>query len=212
MKLKSILTTLTTICMVSLSVISVNAENKTIMFKPYGQQSVSGVTVAPFSVGSNSISVNLEPYGYVYGSIKHGDGKIDEIKTELKEVKIPCVTAHNGCTERKWNVSGNRANGGGDYKIQLKSPLKEGDMVTLTFHDDGNMYFGQLVFEDKNTQYERLRKENEAEQKLKEEKYAKDLFTQSIEKEYSKTWKDRINDTFQDAWYNFKGWLYGTAY
>lgn len=62
------------------------------------------------------------------------------------------------CEGRKWTVSGNRADGGGNYTVQLEKPLAEGDKVTLSFADDGNLYFGQLVFEDGKTHNERLQK------------------------------------------------------
>ncbi|MBH0219761.1 hypothetical protein GH793_16405, partial [Listeria monocytogenes] len=96
-------------------------------------------------------------------------------------------------------TSGERADGSGDYVVKLNKKLEEGDVVTLKFADDGNLYFGQLVYKSE-------KKRVEQNQKEQEDEYADALFKRSIEEEENKTWRDRIKDTFQDAWWNFKGW------
>lgn len=192
-----------TLCL-SMCAVSVRADEGD-LFTTIGQSRLPGVTVAPFKTGDTTINVNLDPYGYVYGSVKHHDGSVDKIKAEAREVKTTCPTTANGCTERKWMVSGNRADGGGNYIVQLEKPLAEGDKATLSFADDGNLYLGQLVFEDGKTQNERLQKERETE----EQQYAEELFRRSIEEEANKTWYQRLRDSIQDQWWNFKGWLRG---
>ncbi|HHR3331502.1 TPA: hypothetical protein ACS4RZ_001062 [Streptococcus pyogenes] len=55
------------------------------------------------------------------------------------------------------------------------------------------------------THNERLQKERDAE----EQQYAEELFKRSIEEESKKTWHQRLGDSIQDQWWNFKGWLRG---
>ncbi|HEP2644621.1 TPA: hypothetical protein VCH19_000671 [Streptococcus pyogenes] len=202
-KLVMMLTLLTSIC-----AISVRANESGDLFTTIGQSHLPGVTVAPFKTGDTTINVNLDPYGYVYGFVTSSNGNKIK-KTENKTYEIPCSILEKqdnpNCEGRKWTVSGNRADGGGNYTVQLEKPLAEGDKVTLSFADDGNLYFGQLVFEDGKTHNERLQKERDAE----EQQYAEVLFKRSIEEESKKTWHQRLSDSIQDQWWNFKDWLRG---
>ncbi|MGT2767533.1 hypothetical protein ACVRY7_01135 [Streptococcus ictaluri] len=156
------------------------------------------MTVGPFKTGDTTINVNLDPYGYVYGSVKHHDGSVDKIKAEAREVKTTCPTTANGCTERKWMVSGNRADGGGNYTVQLEKPLEEGDKVTLSFADDGNFHFGQLVFEAEKPQSETLPKDKPSEEQPNEDTEAEDMYLKYMEYDESKTWYQRFGDSIQD--------------
>lgn len=203
-KVKKKLVMIAAFCL-SMCTVSVKANESGDLFTTIGQSHLPGVTVAPFKTGDTTISVNLEPYGYVYGSVTSSNGNVDKIKAEAREVKTTCPTTTNGCTERKWMVSGNRADGGGNYTVQLGKSLAEGDKVTLSFADDGNFYFGQLTFESQKSQNERLQKEREAEEK----QYAEELFKRSIEEETNKTWYQRWGDSIQDQWWNFKSWWQG---
>ncbi|GFE43026.1 hypothetical protein [Streptococcus canis] len=192
----------------SMCVVSVKANESGDLFTTIGQSHLPGVTVAPFKTGDTTINVNLDPYGYVYGSVTSSNGNKIK-KPENKTYEIPCSILEKqdnpNCEGRKWTVSGNRADGGGNYTVQLEKPLAEGDKVTLSFADDGNFYFGQLTFESQKSQNERLQKEREAEEK----QYAEELFKRSIEEETNKTWYQRWGDSIQDQWWNFKSWWQG---
>ncbi|HFK6078241.1 TPA: hypothetical protein ACGYWR_001149 [Streptococcus pyogenes] len=48
-------------------------------------------------------------------------------------------------------------------------------------------------------------KEREAE----EQKYAEELFKQQQQEEAKKTWHQRLSDSIQDQWWNFKDWWRG---
>ncbi|WP_284120192.1 hypothetical protein [Streptococcus canis] len=198
---------LVVVLLLSMCTVSVRADEGVAngnLFTTKGQSHLPGVTVAPFKTGDTTISVNLEPYGYVNTTIYHADGTYEKVEAKDKTVTIQCPTRHN-CTEKSWSVSGYRAGGDGNYKVELKKQLEEGDSVSLSFADDGNFYFGQLTFESQKSQNERLQKEREAE----EQQYAEELFKRSIEEETNKTWYQRWGDSIQDQWWNFKGWLRG---
>ncbi|WP_227986758.1 hypothetical protein [Streptococcus ruminantium] len=199
MKFKKILITVGVCVIGSLSFTGIKAD--TVPFKTKGQQSVPGVTVVPFNVGSNSIQVKLEPHGYVYTSVNG-----EKIKVADKEFKLKCTYTdkqiYSDCQDREWKVSGNRADGSGNYTVQLEKSLTEEDIVTLSFADDGNFYFGKLVYESEKKQAEHFQKEQEA----KEKEYAEGLFKRSIEEENNKTWRDTVRDSFQDTWWNLKSW------
>lgn len=129
-------------------------------------------------------------------------------KTENKTYEIPCSILEKqdnpNCEGRKWTVSGNRADGGGNYTVQLEKPLAEGDKVTLSFADDGNLYFGQLVFEDGKTHNERLQKE-----RCRRATICGGVIQAFYRRRIQKTWHQRLSDSIQDQWWNFKDWLRG---
>lgn len=47
------------------------------------------------------------------------------------------------------------------------------------------------------------------EKKAEEQKYAEELFKQQQREEAEKTWYQRVGDSFQDQWWNFKDWWRG---
>ncbi|MDW8592913.1 hypothetical protein Q7V44_01595 [Streptococcus suis] len=196
MKLRKVSFILVTFVIVLLSLSSVKAE--TSMFVPVGQQNVPGVKVAPFRTGSDSIHVHVGSFGYVTAYINGKKIDVPTVKPKSKCPKEGEVNYFPQCYEREWEVSGHRADGSGDYVVKLNKKLEEGDVVTLKFADDGNLYFGQLVYKSE-------KKRVEQNQKEQEDEYADALFKRSIEEEENKTWRDRIKDTFQDTWWNFKG-------
>lgn len=189
----------------SMCTVSVRAEERVAGSNQFTTQGyLSGVSVSPFNVGDQQISVHVGSFGYVFASVNGEKIEVPSIKHEVTCEDKPWIH-YPDCYPRKWETSGYRAGQSGDYTVNLKKALEEGDRVTLSFADDGNLYFGQLVFEDGKTQNERLQKERETE----EQQYAEELFKRSIEEEASKTWYQRLGDSIQDQWWNFKGWLRG---
>lgn len=189
----------------SMCVVSVKANESGDLFTTIGQSHLPGVTVAPFKTGDTTINVNLDPYGYVSTYVNGSKVKVPNVKHKVKCPTKDQVNYYPDCYEREWETSGNRADGEGNYKVQLEKTLAEGDKVTLSFADDGNFYFGQLTFESQKSQNERLQKEREAEEK----QYAEELFKRSIEEETNKTWYQRWGDSIQDQWWNLKSWWQG---
>ncbi|HHK0193659.1 TPA: hypothetical protein ACQN8E_000138 [Streptococcus pyogenes] len=189
---------------------SVRAEDITFKQVP-GQQTIPGITVKSFKVGDSTISVQLSSYEYVYGSIKHRDNSVEKINPQAKEIKVTCPTTSNGCIERKWMVSGNRADSSGHWSVQLTKELQEGDIVTLSFADDGNLIFGKLVFEDEKTQNTRLQAEKAQEQEEEKKrdnelrKQLEESMLKQIREEDHKPWHQRLSESIQDQWWNFKG-------
>ncbi|HEP1500540.1 hypothetical protein [Streptococcus pyogenes] len=189
---------------------SVRAE-EVFEFKPIGQQTVPTVTVSPFKTGEQTIDITLQSNGYVYASIKHKNGETQKIKTNLKQITVTCPAEQSTCTERTWMISGNRADQYGNYTVQLQKPLAVGDVVTLSFADDGHFYLGKLVFEDEKTQNTRLQAEKSQEQeeeKKRDNELRKQLeenMLKQIREEDHKTWHQRLSESIQDQWWNFKG-------
>ncbi len=186
-------------------------------FLPEGQDSLPGVSVGSFSVGSQSVNINMEPYGYVYASMVSSSGNMIK-KPKDKTIEIPCSTTAekadttnlkgNGkCIVKSWVRDGHRADGVGSYTVEFTKPLVKGDKVIFNFADDGNSRFGTLGYIDEETQQELLKKEKEEENQRKEEEYTYMLFENAQKEEESKTWKDHIKDTFEDNWANFMGWI-----
>ncbi|HER7529851.1 TPA: hypothetical protein VME83_000302 [Streptococcus pyogenes] len=79
--------------------------------------------------------------------------------------------------------------------ISTSQPPKE---FTIYFQGDDGFLAGTMTFIDsetlKNEQY-----------KAFDEEYAENLFENSRLREEQKTWRDKVRDVFQDAWWNFKG-------
>ncbi|MGT2934448.1 hypothetical protein ACVR0P_00810 [Streptococcus castoreus] len=206
MKIKKVWLILSVCILVSLLLIPVKADDNTTLFQPEGQQRLSGVTVKPFRVGDQTINVNVEPYAYVYASItSSNDNKVK--KPGNRNYEVPCSELErqsnsnsSSCEGKKWTVSGYRADGGGNVTVQLEKPLQEGDYITLSFADDGNILFGQLVYINVKTAQDKQRKKEE-------QSYAENLFKRAIEKEIAKTWYQRLEDSIQDSWWNFTDWL-----
>lgn len=199
----------------SMCAVSVSANESGDLFTTIGQSHLPGVTVAPFKTGDTTINVNLDPYEYVYGSVTSSNGNKIK-KPENKTYEIPCSILEKQdnpkCEGRKWTVSGNRADGGGNYTVQLEKPLAEGDKVTLSFADDGNSFFGRLVYESKKAQNTRLQEEKKVEEQRKaeeEQKQLEDAMIKHIQEEANKTWHQRLSDSIQDQWWNFKDWWKG---
>ncbi|HFG8545918.1 TPA: hypothetical protein ACGIV7_001059 [Streptococcus pyogenes] len=112
-------------------------------------------------------------------------------------------------------ISGNRADKYGNYTVQLQKPLAVGDVVTLSFANDGHFYLGKLVFEDEKTQNTRLQAEK-AQEKAQEQEEAKkrdnelrkqleESMLKQIREEDHKSWHQRLSESIQDQWWNFKG-------
>ncbi|HEP1535234.1 TPA: hypothetical protein VJE86_000757 [Streptococcus pyogenes] len=212
-KVKKKLVMALTLCL-SICAISVRANEEVAesdLFITKGQSHLPGVSVKPFKVGDNKINVNLEPYGYVETTVTHGDGISEKVKAEDRTITVKCPTNYE-CTDRSYKVSGYRAGGDGNYTVELEKSLEEEDVVTLSFMDDGSMYFGQLVYETKKAQNTRLQEEKKVEEQRKaeeEQKQLEDSMIKHIQEEAKKTWYQRLGDSIQDQWWNFKGWLRG---
>ncbi|GFG47720.1 hypothetical protein ScFU97_10590 [Streptococcus canis] len=187
----------------SMCVVSVRANESGDLFTTQGY--LSEVTVSPFNVGDQQISVHVGSFGYVFTSVNGENLEVPNIKHKVTCDKTKTWIYYPDCYEREWETSGYRAGEDGNYTVKLKKPLAEGDKVTLSFADDGNFYFGQLTFESQKSQNERLQKEREAEEK----QYAEELFKRSIEEETNKTWYQRWGDSIQDQWWNLKSWWQG---
>ncbi|HGF0449050.1 TPA: hypothetical protein ACSUUK_001765, partial [Streptococcus pyogenes] len=98
-------------------------------------------------------------------------------------------------------------------------PLKKGETVTFVFFDDGNWEVGQITYKDTFTVEEEQKAEEqkaeeqkqiEKERKAEEEqKQLENAMIKHIQEEANKTWYQRLRDSIQDQWWNFKGWLRG---
>ena len=137
-------------------------EADSVPYKLKGQQNAQEVTVQPFKVGDQSINISLDPYEYVYATIKGKDGKTEKVKVEHK---FMCTDPNynpmypNTCNGRSWMMDGHRAGEDGQYTLQLPRALEEGDELILSFATDGNLIYGRATYEDEKTQQNRLTKE-----------------------------------------------------
>ncbi|EMO8655619.1 TPA: hypothetical protein ACKTEE_001630 [Streptococcus pyogenes] len=189
---------------------SVRAEDITFKQVP-GQQTIQGVTVKSFKVGDKSINVSLEAFGYISTYINGNKIKVPNVKHKLQCPTKEQANYYPDCYDREWETSGERADQYGNYTVQLQKPLAVEDVVTLSFADDGHFYLGKLVFEDEKTQNTRLQAEKAQEQeeaKKRDNELRKQLeenMLKQIREEDHKPWHQRLSESIQDQWWNFKG-------
>lgn len=192
-------------------------------FKTDGQQTLPEVTVGAFSVGAQSINIHVPSHSYVYATMTSTDEN-NVKKPQDKTVTIPCsrletTGSSQTCQGRSYTVSGNRADGSGNYKVEFEKPLTERDRVVLKFADDGNFMYGSLVYaveqkpqtkgdEQINSSQESTEEvtEQKVDNRTDDEAFALKMYMRSIEAERNKTWHERLKSQFEDHWYNFKDW------
>ncbi|HHJ7747010.1 TPA: hypothetical protein ACQNC3_001110 [Streptococcus pyogenes] len=94
------------------------------------------------------------------------------------------------------------------YILNLgEDPLKKGEKLTFSFKGEDGFYVGSYIYRDSDT----IKKEKEAEealQKKEEEKQQKQLeesMLKQIREEDHKPWHQRLSESIQDQWWNFKG-------
>ncbi|HHJ7560261.1 TPA: hypothetical protein ACQM0A_001745 [Streptococcus pyogenes] len=85
--------------------------------------------------------------------------------------------------------------------------MKKGEKLTFSFKGEDGFYVGSYIYRDSDT----IKKEKEAEealQKKEEEKQQKQLeesMLKQIREEDHKPWHQRLSESIQDQWWNFKG-------
>ncbi|VHC70178.1 phage protein [Streptococcus pyogenes] len=138
------------------------------------------VIVAPFKVGDESIKLNIPnvPYGYVYASTTSTSNEKKEDKVEKPSaitVERECSALEKSkysygqeCPKTTYQISGYRANGGGDYTVKLKSPLDTGDRVAIRIFDDGHNYITTKVYHIPVKEILSSREENKSESESSE--------------------------------------------
>ncbi|HEL1205211.1 TPA: hypothetical protein TVL50_000783 [Streptococcus equi subsp. zooepidemicus] len=116
-------------------------------------------------------------------------------------------------------------------------PLEKGERVIFVVRNEYNLEEGIIIYEDsekiseeekattfqnnQNTTHEQYENKNHS----TKETHQKDIILEgpkkdeineqkllNMFKEEQKSWKQRFKDNVKGHWYNFKGWLYGTAY
>ncbi|VGQ69580.1 hypothetical protein [Streptococcus pyogenes] len=206
---------LAVVLLLSMGTMSVQADDQVVegnSFTTKGQSRLSGVSVKSFKVGDEQINVHVGSFGYVFASVNDEKIEVPNIKHKVTCDKTKTWIYSPDCYEREWETSGYRAGEDGNYTVKLKKPLEEGDVVTLSFADDGNSFLGRLVYESKKAQNTRLQEEKKVEEQRKaeeEQKQLEDSMIKHIQEEAKKTWYQRLGDSIQDQWWNFKGWLRG---
>ncbi|HFX5452906.1 TPA: hypothetical protein ACIE04_000910 [Streptococcus pyogenes] len=175
------------------------------------QQKIKDVIISDFSTGETSIKIWL-PTGW---SVKISR----ESQREISDANVDETRHLNHPMEGKFSE---RKSSSQYHIINLKSPLKIGDRVTLLFSDDERFYAGSYFYKDSDT----ITKEKEVERKKAEEdkQYeeeikkieddlerqdlendALEMFKKQTEREANKSWHQRLSESIQDQWWNFKG-------
>ncbi|MGT2744537.1 hypothetical protein ACVRW4_04185 [Streptococcus phocae subsp. phocae] len=163
------------------------------------------VTLPPgWSVWFKKNNTNYKPMSINNESLEQYQQRIKNQGTDgWKQNTNPRVYIGNDIENPKVSIyNDNQGNIWLPINITLDSSFKKGDKFIVSFQNDEGFFVGSVFYKDSET----LREEK---QKELDDEYADKLFIQSVLDEQNKTWKDRVRDTFQDAWWNFKGWVYG---
>ncbi|MGG6818277.1 UNVERIFIED_CONTAM: hypothetical protein KB569_05220 [Streptococcus canis] len=174
----------------------------------------------PIHKGDNEIKVKTAPEA-VLTVDKWKDGKWEIVEKEVRNGGTYNQSTYSidGQTIYKIPRTG-VAGGNGHITFPLDSEAQSGDKYRLTLTIDGfylargEWTVGESIPKDEEEKDEAEIQKfiDELEQKerdAEEKQYAEELFKHSIEGEANKTWYQRLGDSIQDQWWNFKGWLRG---
>ncbi|VHL76966.1 phage protein [Streptococcus pyogenes] len=178
------------------------------------QQKIKDVIVSDFSVGESEIKVWLPQAWSVKISREYSPKSSISNSEEQKSL--------SNSSENKEDQFSKRLPYGTQHTIKLSSQLTKGERVTLLFSDDEHFYAGSYFYKDSDT----ITKEKEVERKKAEEdkQYeeeikkieddlerqdlendALEMFKKQTEREANKSWHQRLSESIQDQWWNFKG-------
>ncbi|HEQ0433220.1 TPA: hypothetical protein VDZ06_001579 [Streptococcus pyogenes] len=152
------------------------------------------IVIESFYVGSQEIKVHI-PIGW-WVRVYKSDGSLIK-QPKLSRPQKP----HMIDPYRQYYT-------GVPYILNLgEDPLKKGEKLTFSFKGEYGFYVGSYIYRDSDT----IKKEKEAEealQKKEEEKQQKQLeenMLKQIREEDHKSWHQRLSESIQDQWWNFKG-------
>ncbi|WP_322486272.1 hypothetical protein [Streptococcus pyogenes] len=193
----------------SMCAVSVKAEE--CGFKRIGQE-YPRLQVTGMNVGSSTFTVTIEPNGYVMPYVN------DVLQKYPGEREVKIVDPSNHHETRSYKVSGWRSDNWGNYTVNLDSPLKSTDKISLQIADDGNFFLGNAIYRSSSElskeSEQKLKAEEEqrlAEEKKKaeEQRLLEEAMLKQMRENDHKTWHQRLSDSIQDQWWNFKGWWRG---
>lgn len=212
---------LVVVLLLSIGAVSVKAEEETIQNKfilDGLQQTVKDdngnpITIDGLYVGSTEVKINI-PVGW-WSYLYRQDDPSNKNRGIL--VSPPERTKLLGETTNPYRTDIFRHYYSGvPYTLNLENaPLKKGERLTFSFKGDDGFYAGSAFYRDslsmeEDKQYdEEIKKIEDNLERQDRENDALELFRQQQEEEANKTWYQRLGDSIQDQWWNFKGWLRG---
>ncbi|HGN4732674.1 TPA: hypothetical protein ACM6KF_001724 [Streptococcus pyogenes] len=183
---------------------SVRAEDEQNKFILDGlQEKVKEVSVSDFSVGESEIKVWLPQAWSVKISREHSPKSSISNSGEQKPL--------SNSSENKEGQFSKRLPYGTQHTIKLSSQLTKGERVTLTFRDEDFWGAGYCFYRDslsikEDKQYEEEIKKIEDDLERQDlENDALEMFKKQTEREANKPWHQRLSESIQDQWWNFKG-------
>ncbi|HEP1532354.1 hypothetical protein [Streptococcus pyogenes] len=183
---------------------SVRAEDEQNKFILDGlQEKVKEVSVSDFSVGESEIKVWLPQAWSVKISREHSPKSSISNSGEQKPL--------SNSSENKEGQFSKRLPYGTQHTIKLSSQLTKGERVTLTFRDEDFWGAGYCFYRDslsikEDKQYEEEIKKIEDDLERQDlENDALEMFKKQTEREANKSWHQRLSESIQDQWWNFKG-------
>ncbi|HER5543310.1 TPA: hypothetical protein VK246_001523 [Streptococcus pyogenes] len=217
MKKKLVLATLClSMCAVSVRADEETTQNKFILDGP--QQTVKDdngnpITIEGLYVGSTEVKVNIPIGWWIY--LYRQDDPSNKNRGIL--VSPPERTKPLRGTSSPYRTDLFRHYYSGvPYTLNLENiPLKKGERLTFSFKGDDGFYAGSCFYRDtlsleEDKQYdEEIKKIEEELEKRDQEDDALKSFKQQQQEEANKTWYQRVGDSFQDQWWNFKDWWRG---
>ncbi|HGI0515024.1 TPA: hypothetical protein ACJPTE_000678 [Streptococcus pyogenes] len=174
----------------------------------------------PIRKGDNEIKVKTAPEA-VLTVYEWKNNKWELIKDEVRNGGTYNQSTYSIEGQTTYKIPRTRVAGGnGHITFPLDSEAQSGDKYRLTLTIDGfylargEWTVGESIPKDEEEKDEvEIQKFidglEQKERVAEEQKYAEELFKQQQQEEAEKTWHQRLSDSIQDQWWNFKDWWRG---
>ncbi|HEP1465179.1 phage protein [Streptococcus pyogenes] len=166
------------------------------------KDSSANKSYSPVKINDKSLSEYCKP--------KHNNGTQSTKNTSPKVITSDSETNH---CKLSFIYNDNHGDGGLPITVTVDKP-NEGDELTLLYRADDGFFGGFTKLKDSQTlEKEKKEKERqlaeekqiEEERKHVEQKQLEESMLKQIREEDHKSWHQRLSESIQDQWWNFKG-------
>ncbi|ANC75193.1 TPA: hypothetical protein VIN91_001190 [Streptococcus pyogenes] len=175
---------------------------------------------------------NSEPYSPLkinsesldeYSKRENNSGTYGKKNTSPKVITKPSTKGNESSNHSNTNLqlsfiyNDNHGDGGLPITVTVDKP-NEGDELTLLYRTDDGFFGGftklkdsQTLEKEKKEKERQLAEEKEIEEERKhvEQKQLEESMLRQMREEDHKPWHQRLSESIQDQWWNFKGWWRG---
>ncbi|VEF09644.1 hypothetical protein [Streptococcus equi] len=191
----------------SLSIPKTVAANQ--VFKAEHQQHLSETAVKAFKVGDQVITLQTPAHWYVYVYVNN-----NLVIQEVKTIERPCIHhVEDGCVSNSYLYSGYRTGYNGSYTIKLPKALEASDTIKVSFSNDDNFYYGDLIYTipkvevpQATTTISNPAEETGQESQIIPTEETYQLYKTYLDYEARKSWQHKVSDFLGHQWANLKSW------